>query len=135
MRFGQSCELRRADITAVAEQCVYRNRLRLAFDCDAIELDRSSSSIASAAAQASSAWSGSSSGAFQNAMMQSPMYLSIVPRRAIMISLIGVSKRLADLVLRKNLGYSGLDGAFLSHCRLRRCGSCLGCSGMHPQPT
>src|SRR5947209_8143490 len=27
----------------------------------------------------------------------------------------------ADLVLRKNLEYSGLDGALLSHCRLRRC--------------
>jgi len=26
----------------------------------------------------------------------------------------------ADLVLRKNLEYSALDGAFLTHCRLRR---------------
>jgi hypothetical protein len=26
----------------------------------------------------------------------------------------------ADLVLRKDLEYSGLDGAFLTHCRLRR---------------
>jgi hypothetical protein len=25
-----------------------------------------------------------------------------------------------DLVLRKHLEYSGLDGAFLTHCRLRR---------------
>ena len=25
----------------------------------------------------------------------------------------------ADLVLRKHLEYSGLDGAFLTHCRLR----------------
>jgi hypothetical protein len=29
----------------------------------------------------------------------------------------------ADVVLRKNLEYSGLDGAFLTHCRLRRRGS------------
>lgn len=35
----------------------------------------------------------------------------------------------------EDLEYSGLDGAFLSHCRLRRCGSGLGCSGMLPQPT
>ena len=35
--------------------------------------------IAWAARTAFLAWSGSSSGAFQNAMMQSPMYLSIVP--------------------------------------------------------
>jgi len=26
----------------------------------------------------------------------------------------------ADLVLRKHFEYSGLDGAFLTHCRLRR---------------
>jgi hypothetical protein len=26
----------------------------------------------------------------------------------------------ADVVLRKNLEYSGLDGAFRTHCRLRR---------------
>jgi hypothetical protein len=28
----------------------------------------------------------------------------------------------ADLVPRKHFEYSGLDGAFLTHCRLRRCG-------------
>jgi hypothetical protein len=37
-------------------------------------------------------------------------------------------------VPRKNLEYSGLDGAFLSHCRLRRLGLCCGCSGVQPQP-
>jgi hypothetical protein len=26
----------------------------------------------------------------------------------------------ADVVLRKHIEYSGLDGAFLTHCRLRR---------------
>jgi len=35
-----------------------------------------------AARQALAMWSGSSSGAFQNAMMLSPMYLSIMPRLA-----------------------------------------------------
>ncbi len=38
------------------------------------------------------AWSGSSSGAFQNAMMQSPIYLSMVPCASVMISLIGEVK-------------------------------------------
>ena len=42
-----------------------------------------------AAATAFLAWSGSSSGAFQNAMMQSPIYLSIVPLCSVMISVIG----------------------------------------------
>jgi hypothetical protein len=41
----------------------------------------------------------------------------------------------ADLVPRKDLEYSGLDGAFLTHCRLRRCGLRFGFNGMHPQPT
>src|SRR6266581_8857182 len=41
----------------------------------------------------------------------------------------------ADLVPRKHFEYSGLDGAFLTHCRLRRCGWALRCSGLPPQPT
>ena len=41
----------------------------------------------------------------------------------------------ADLVPRKHFEYSGLDGAFLTHCRLRRCGSAWRCSGVPPQPT
>ena len=44
-------------------------------------------------------------------------------------------QRAADLVPRKNLEYSGLDGAFRSHCRLRWFGLCFGCSGVQPQPT
>src|SRR5205807_5998526 len=52
-----------------------------------------SASMARALPQASSACAGSSSGAFQNAMMQSPMYLSIVPWKRSMISLvIGLKK-------------------------------------------
>jgi hypothetical protein len=41
----------------------------------------------------------------------------------------------ADLVLREHLEYSGLDGAFLTHCRLRRLGWVSECSGVHPQLT
>ena len=41
----------------------------------------------------------------------------------------------ADLVPGENLEYRGLDGAFLTHCRLRRQGLCFGFNGMHPQPT
>jgi len=41
----------------------------------------------------------------------------------------------ADLVPGKDLEYRGLDGAFLTHCRLRRCGLRFGFKGMHPQPT
>ena len=42
----------------------------------------SSSNITRADSQACSGWSSSSRGAFQNAMFQSPMYLSMVPLRA-----------------------------------------------------
>ena len=42
--------------------------------------------------QESSAWRGSSIGAFQNAMMQSPMYLSIVPWRSMISLVIGERK-------------------------------------------
>jgi hypothetical protein len=41
----------------------------------------------------------------------------------------------ADRVPGKDLEYSGLDGAFLTHCRLRRQGLRFGFNGMHPQPT
>jgi hypothetical protein len=41
----------------------------------------------------------------------------------------------ADLVSGKDLEYSGLDGAFLTHCRLRRRGLRFGFNGMHPQPS
>jgi hypothetical protein len=41
----------------------------------------------------------------------------------------------ADLVPGKNLEYSGLDGAFLTHYRLRRRGLRFGFNGLHPQPT
>ena len=44
------------------------------------------------------AWSASSSGAFQNAMIASPMYLSMVPRSSRMMSVIGVRKRLMKRV-------------------------------------
>ncbi len=54
--------------------------------------------MASALSQAWSAWRGSSSGAFQNAMMQSPMYLSIVPFRDMMMSVMGVRNRLMSCV-------------------------------------
>jgi hypothetical protein len=40
----------------------------------------------------------------------------------------------ADLVLREHLEYSGLDGAFLTHCRLRS-GWVSECTDMHPQLT
>ena len=54
-------------------------------------LSRSSaSSMRSAASQAFASWSASSSGAFQNAMMASPMYLSIVPLRSTMAFVSGV---------------------------------------------
>ena len=52
------------------------------------------------AAQASAACSGTSIGAFQNAMTQSPMYLSIVPSCARIASLSGVSRRLISVVRR-----------------------------------
>ena len=48
--------------------------------------------------QACAAWSSSSSGAFQNAMMASPMYLSMVPRLVRMISDSGVSRLLMKVV-------------------------------------
>ena len=54
--------------------------------------------IVSADRAAFAAWFGSSSGAFQNAMMASPMYLSIVPRFSRMISDNGVSRLLMKLV-------------------------------------
>jgi hypothetical protein len=41
----------------------------------------------------------------------------------------------ADLVPRKNLEYSGLDDAFLTHCRLRRRRLCFGFNGLYPQHT
>src|SRR5271167_4352439 len=41
MRLDEGSKPGRAGITAVAKQRVYRNRLRLAFDRDVIELDRS----------------------------------------------------------------------------------------------
>src|SRR5213076_2334783 len=41
----------------------------------------------------------------------------------------------ADLVPGKDLEYSGLDGAFLTHCRLRRRGWRFRFNGLHPQPT
>ena len=48
--------------------------------------------MSSAASQALSSWVGSSSGAFQNAMIASPMYLSIVPLRSMMALVSGVRK-------------------------------------------
>src|SRR6202043_1034031 len=41
----------------------------------------------------------------------------------------------ADLVPGKDLEYRGLDGAFLTHCRLRRRGWRFGFNGLYPQPT
>jgi hypothetical protein len=41
----------------------------------------------------------------------------------------------ADLVPGKDLEYSGLDGTFLTHCRLRRRGLRFEFNGLHPQPT
>ena len=43
-------------------------------------------------------WSSTSNGAFQKAMMQSPMYLSMVPSLAMMTSVMGVKKRFMSLV-------------------------------------
>ena len=54
--------------------------------------------ISSVARQASLAWSGSSSGAFQNAMMELPIYLSMVPSFSITASVIGVRKSLSRAV-------------------------------------
>ena len=68
----------------------------------------------SAARQACAACSASSSGAFQNAMMQSPMYLSIVPLHPSTTSVIGVSSRLTRAV--------------------RPCGSALYCSEIVVKP-
>ena len=48
------------------------------------------SNITSAELQASVTWVGTSTGAFQNAIMQSPMYLSMVPIRSIITCVIGV---------------------------------------------
>ena len=58
----------------------------------------SSPNIASADSHAWRPCLASSSGAFQNAMMQSPMYLSMVPLRSRIRSDIGVRKRLIRLV-------------------------------------
>ena len=52
----------------------------------------SASSMRNAASQAFASWAGSSSGAFQNAMMASPMYLSIVPLRSTMALVSGVKQ-------------------------------------------
>ena len=38
----------------------------------------------------------------------------------------------ADLVRREDIEYTGLDDAFLAHCRLRRSKVCFGFSGMIP---
>jgi len=57
-------------------------------------------------------------------------------QRVLPIQPLGDRLQLAtDLVPSKNLEYSGLDGAFLTHCRLRRYGLRFGFNGMHPQPT
>src|SRR6516162_679811 len=50
-------------------------------------------SISSAASQAFASCSSSSTGAFQNAMMASPMYLSMVPLRSMMALVNGVRNR------------------------------------------
>ena len=59
---------------------------------------RARSIIRSAASQAFASCAGSSSGAFQNAMMASPMYLSIVPLRSMMTLVSGVSSRFISVV-------------------------------------
>jgi hypothetical protein len=67
-----------------------------------------------AASQAFASWAASSSGAFQNAMMASPMYLSIVPLRSTMALVSGVNSRFIRCV--------------------RPCGSSLYCSAMVVKP-
>ena len=70
----------------------------------------------SAASTAWLAWSGSSSGAFQNAIRQSPIYLSIVPPCASTISDSGVSSRLISVVSRSGSSFSALgDGGEAAH--------------------
>ena len=66
----------------------------------------------SAVSHASAAWRSTSSGAFQNAMIASPMYLSIVPRWLRIRSVIGVRNRFMN--------------------RVRPCGS--NCSDMRVKP-
>ena len=95
--------------------------------------------MASAERQAFLACSGSSKGAFQNAMMQSPIYLSMVPLPSRMMSVIGVRNLLmnrvsssasnfSEIVVKSRISQNSIVMGFISPPRVSFSGWAASCS-------